>query len=128
MAQQGCDEKLQRLSLMEEERQRVAQLRRMQLDAEQFRYFEDQLRRQEQASRRQDETPTTPTPAPSSASAKEPEQTDGSCLSQGSKNHVRLDPNRNKTSPPSANNAVPQVKPAPTLAAVQSECWGCLCC
>ncbi|XP_031416758.1 AMSH-like protease isoform X2 [Clupea harengus] len=117
VAQQGCDEKLQRLSLMEEERQRVAQLRRMQLDAEQFRYFEDQLRRQEQASRRQDETPT----APSSASAKEPEQTDGSCLSQGSKNHVRLDPNRNKTSPPSANNAVPQVKPAPTLAAVQTE-------
>lgn len=40
---------------MEEERQRVAALRRMQIESEQFRYFEDQLRRQELANRRGEE-------------------------------------------------------------------------
>lgn len=97
-----CGEQLQRLSLLEEEKQRVAQLRKMQLESEQFRYFEDQLRRQEQANRKQDAGP------------KESEQTDGSCLSQTPKNHTRLDPNRNK-------QATPLPKPAATLAAVQSE-------
>lgn len=97
-----CGEQLQRLSLLEEEKQRVAQLRKMQLESEQFRYFEDQLRRQEQANRKQD------------AGSKEPEQTDGSCLSQSAKNHTRHDPNRNK-------QATPLPKPAATLAAVQSE-------
>lgn len=97
-----CGEQLQRLSLLEEEKQRVAQLRKMQLESEQFRYFEDQLRRQEQANRKQDAGP------------KEPEPTDGSCLSQAPKNHTRLDPNRNK-------HATPLPKPAATLAAVQSE-------
>lgn len=58
----GCGQQLQRLSLLdedrrrflllEEERQRVAALRRMQIESEQFRYFEDQLRRQELASKR----------------------------------------------------------------------------
>ncbi|KAL2078350.1 hypothetical protein ACEWY4_026035 [Coilia grayii] len=123
-------QQLQRLSLLEEERQRVAQLRRMQLESEQFRYFEDQLRRQELASRRQDETATATSPPPPATAnatptgAKVSEQTDGSCLSQGSKNHVRLDPNRNKTPAPSSattNNAVPQAKPAATLAAVQNQ-------
>uniref|UniRef100_A0A672LAN7 STAM binding protein like 1 n=1 Tax=Sinocyclocheilus grahami TaxID=75366 RepID=A0A672LAN7_SINGR len=79
----------------DEERQRVAQLRKMQIESEQFRYFEDQLRRQELASRRDEAVP------------KVPEQTDGSCLSQTPRNHARLDPNRNK--------------PAATLAAVQNQ-------
>lgn len=58
----GCGQQLQRLSLLDEdrrrlklleqERQRVADLRRMQIESEQFRYFEDQLRRQELANRR----------------------------------------------------------------------------
>ncbi|XP_066522728.1 AMSH-like protease [Hoplias malabaricus] len=94
-----CSEHLQRLSLLEEEKQRVAQLRKMQLESEQFRYFEDQLRRQEQANRKEDVTP------------KVPEQTDGSCLSQTPKNHVHLDPK-----PPA-----PAPKPAATLAAVQNQ-------
>ncbi|XP_030631325.1 AMSH-like protease [Chanos chanos] len=97
-----CGERLQKLSLLEEERQRVAQLRKMQIESEQFRYFEDQLRRQEQANQKQEAVP------------KVPEQTDGSCLSQAPKNHLRNDPNRNK--PP-----VPVTKPAATLAAVQNQ-------
>ena len=40
---------------MEEEKQRVAALRRLQIETEQFRYFEDQLRRQELANRRGEE-------------------------------------------------------------------------
>ena len=61
----GCGQQLQRLSLLaedrrrglllEEERQRVAALRRLQIESEQFRYFEDQLRRQELANRRGEE-------------------------------------------------------------------------
>uniref|UniRef100_A0A4W6EWV4 STAM binding protein-like 1 n=1 Tax=Lates calcarifer TaxID=8187 RepID=A0A4W6EWV4_LATCA len=44
-----------RFLLLEGERQRVATLRRMQIESEQFRYFEDQLRRQELANRRGEE-------------------------------------------------------------------------
>lgn len=65
MVVDGCGQQLQRLSLLdedrrrflllEEERQRVAALRRMQIESEQFRYFEDQLRRQELANRRGEE-------------------------------------------------------------------------
>lgn len=102
MAVDMCSERLQKMSMLEEERQRVAQLRKMQIESEQFRYFEDQLHRQELASRRDEAVP------------KVPEQTDGSCLSQTPRNHVRLDPNRNKP-------AAPVPKPAATLAAVQSE-------
>ena len=93
---EGCGQQLQRLSLLEEERQRVAQLRRMQLESEQFRHFEDQLRRQELANRREE------------AASQLPEQTDGSCLTtQAAKNHVRAlpDPDRNKPPPPSAKAA-----------------------
>lgn len=46
------DKDRRRLLLLEEEKQRVATLRRMQIESEQFRYFEDQLRRQELANRR----------------------------------------------------------------------------
>ncbi|XP_026993475.1 AMSH-like protease isoform X2 [Tachysurus fulvidraco] len=97
-----CRDQLQRLSLLEEEKQRVAQLKKMQLESEQFRFFEEQLRRQEQANRKQDACP------------KELEQTDGSCLSQTPKYHPNLDPNRNK-------QAAPLPKPAATLAAVQNQ-------
>lgn len=65
MVADGCGKQLQQLSLLdkdrrrllllEEERQRVAALRRMQIESEQFRYFEDQLRRQELANRRGEE-------------------------------------------------------------------------
>lgn len=103
----GCDQRFQQLSLLEEERQRVAQLRRMQIESEQFRYFEDQLRRQDLANRREEE-----------AGHKVPEQTDGSCLSSGQpqRNHVRVhpDPNRNKPTPPAA-------KPGAALNAVHSH-------
>ncbi|XP_056325966.1 AMSH-like protease [Danio aesculapii] len=101
MAVDMCGAQLQKMSMLEEERQRVAQLRKMQIESEQFRYFEDQLRRQELASRRYEAGP------------KVPEQTDGSCLSQTPRNHVRLDPNRTKP-------AAPVPKPAATLAAVQN--------
>ncbi|XP_021431431.2 AMSH-like protease isoform X1 [Oncorhynchus mykiss] len=97
-----CGQQLQKMSLVEQERQRVAQLRRMQMESEQFRYFEDQLRRQELANRRDE------------AVAKVPEQTDGACLSHSSKNHVRLDPNRNK-------QLLPSSKPAATLAGVHNQ-------
>lgn len=101
-AAEMCGDRLQKMSLLEEERQRVAHLRKMQIESEQFRYFEDQLRRQEVAVHKEESVP------------KVPEQTDGSCLSQTPKNHVRLDPNSNKP-------ALPIPKPAATLAAVQSE-------
>uniref|UniRef100_A0A665VEF5 MPN domain-containing protein n=1 Tax=Echeneis naucrates TaxID=173247 RepID=A0A665VEF5_ECHNA len=105
MVVEGCGQQLQHLSLLEEdrrrvlllegERQRVAALRRMQIESEQFRYFEDQLRRQELANRRGEEV------------------TDGSCLSQQPpKDTVHCqgaDPNRNK--PPA-----PASQPAATLA------------
>lgn len=65
VALDGCGQRLQGLSLLEEERrrglllegerQRVAALRKMQIESEQFRYFEDQLRRQELANRRGEE-------------------------------------------------------------------------
>ncbi|XP_042338887.1 AMSH-like protease, partial [Plectropomus leopardus] len=99
----GCGQQLQRLSLLaedrrrllllEEERQRVAALRRMQIESEQFRYFEDQLRRQELANRRGEE-------AGPKVQTKVPEVTDGSCLSQQPiRDGVRtqgVDPNRNR--------------------------------
>ncbi|XP_030256646.1 AMSH-like protease isoform X6 [Sparus aurata] len=100
----GCGQQLQQLSLLdedrkrilllEEERQRVAALRRMQIESEQFRYFEDQLRRQELANRRGEEEEQKPI-------------RDGA-RSQGA------DPNRNR--PPA-----PIRQPAATLAGVQTQ-------
>uniref|UniRef100_A0A3Q4GBX9 STAM binding protein-like 1 n=1 Tax=Neolamprologus brichardi TaxID=32507 RepID=A0A3Q4GBX9_NEOBR len=103
------DEDRRRFLLLEEERQRVAALRRMQIESEQFRYFEDQLRRQELANKRGVEA---------EQKTKVPEVTDGSRLSQQPiKNSIRsqgADPNRNR--PPA-----PVSQPAATLAGVQSE-------
>uniref|UniRef100_A0A3P8QC83 MPN domain-containing protein n=1 Tax=Astatotilapia calliptera TaxID=8154 RepID=A0A3P8QC83_ASTCA len=117
----GCGQQLQQLSLLdedrrrflllEEERQRVAALRRMQIESEQFRYFEDQLRRQELANKRGVE-------AEQKVQTKVPEVTDGSRLSQQPiKNSIRslgADPNRNRL-------PAPVSQPAATLAGVQSQ-------
>ncbi|XP_027882928.1 AMSH-like protease isoform X1 [Xiphophorus couchianus] len=88
------DEDRQRLLLLEEEKQRVAALRRMQIESEQFRYFEDQLRRQELANKRGEE-------AMLKVQTKVPEVSDGCCLSKQSiKSSVysqRVDPNRNRS-------------------------------
>ncbi|XP_036936713.1 AMSH-like protease isoform X3 [Acanthopagrus latus] len=102
MVADGCGQQLlqpslldkdgKRLLLLEEERQRVAALRRMQIESEQFRYFEDQLRRQELANRRGEEAEQKPIGA----------------RSQGA------DPNRNR--PPA-----PIRQPAATLAGVQTQ-------
>uniref|UniRef100_A0A8C6LEK1 STAM binding protein like 1 n=1 Tax=Nothobranchius furzeri TaxID=105023 RepID=A0A8C6LEK1_NOTFU len=100
---------VRRLSLLEEEKLRVAAQRRMQIESEQFRYFEDQLRRQELASRRVEEAePKT----------KVPEVTDGSCLSQHPNRDVVLSQglNQSQNRPPAAIN-----QPAPSLAGVHSE-------
>ncbi|XP_041830191.1 AMSH-like protease isoform X1 [Melanotaenia boesemani] len=118
---EGCGQQLQRLSLLdedrrrvlllEEEKQRVAALRRMQIESEQFRYFEDQLRRQEQANKRGGEVELK-------VETKVPEVTDGSCLSQQSiRNSVRpqgAEPNRSR--PPTSISQA-----AATLAGVHSQ-------
>uniref|UniRef100_UPI0037E90D9F AMSH-like protease n=1 Tax=Semicossyphus pulcher TaxID=241346 RepID=UPI0037E90D9F len=117
----GCGQQLQRLSLLdedrrrglllEEEKQRVAALRQMQIESEQFRYFEDQLRRQELANRRGEE-------AGPKAETKVPEVTDGSCLSQQPiRNNVRsqgADPNKNRPPAPVSQSAA-------TLAGVHTQ-------
>lgn len=59
----------QRLLLLEKEKQRVAALRRLQIETEQFRYFEDQLRRQELANRRGDGAEPKVTLSPSTLSS-----------------------------------------------------------
>ncbi|KAM6897185.1 AMSH-like protease [Xenentodon cancila] len=118
---EGCGQQLQHLSLLdgdrrrllllEEEKQRVASLRRMQIESEQFRYFEDQLRRQEMANRRGEE-------AEPKGETKVFEVTDGSCLSrQPIRDDVQPrgpDPNRNRLLP-----AVGQ--PAATLTGLHSQ-------
>uniref|UniRef100_A0A3Q3LZY6 STAM binding protein-like 1 n=1 Tax=Mastacembelus armatus TaxID=205130 RepID=A0A3Q3LZY6_9TELE len=103
------DEERRRLLLLEEERQRVAALRRMQIESEQFRYFEDQLRRQELANRRGEQA---------GPKVSMPEVTDGSCLSQQPiRDRVQsqgADPNRNRPSAPIS-------QPAATLAGVHTQ-------
>ncbi|CAL8302603.1 unnamed protein product [Lota lota] len=100
-----------RLSLLEEEKQRVASLRRMQIESEQFRFFEDQLRRQELANRKEEKLEQK-------TEHKVPEVTDGSCLSrQPIKNHVHTqgaDSNRNKS-------AVHVSRPAASLTGAQTQ-------
>ncbi|XP_054622941.1 AMSH-like protease isoform X1 [Dunckerocampus dactyliophorus] len=96
-----------RVLLLESERQRVAAMRRMQIESEQFRYFEEQLRRQEVDSRRGE-----------GAEHKVPEVTDGSCwsrqsISDGARSQ-RAGPNRNRPPPPVTQSAA-------ALAAVHSE-------
>ncbi|XP_067343785.1 AMSH-like protease isoform X3 [Channa argus] len=117
----GCGQQLQRLTLLEEdrrrlrlleeERQRVAALRRMQIESEQFRYFEDQLRRQELANRRGEE-------AERKVGTKVPEVTDGSCLSQ--------QPIRDRVQPPGLETtrnraSAPLSQSAATLAGVHTQ-------
>lgn len=115
-----CDQQLQRLSLLdddrrrglvEKERQRVATMRQMQIESEQFRYFEDQLRRQELANQRGVE-------AGHKIETKVPEVTDGCCLSQqpirDSDKSYWADQNRNRPSGPIN-------QPAATLAGVHSQ-------
>uniref|UniRef100_A0A4W6G4C6 STAM binding protein like 1 n=1 Tax=Lates calcarifer TaxID=8187 RepID=A0A4W6G4C6_LATCA len=96
----GCGQQLQHLSLLDEDRSVFATLRRMQIESEQFRYFEDQLRRQELANRRGEEV------------------TDGSCLSQqpirDSLRSQGADPNRNRL-------PAPVSQPAATLAGVHTQ-------
>ncbi|MGH0115481.1 UNVERIFIED_CONTAM: hypothetical protein FKN15_024811 [Acipenser sinensis] len=78
-AVEECYQSLKQLQLIEEEKQRVTQLRRLQIESEQFRFFEDQLRRQDLASRKE-------------AGPNVSEQTDGealSCLSCPSKNNTK---------------------------------------
>uniref|UniRef100_A0A3B4XGG4 STAM binding protein like 1 n=1 Tax=Seriola lalandi dorsalis TaxID=1841481 RepID=A0A3B4XGG4_SERLL len=104
------DEDRRRVLLLEGERQRVASLRRMQIESEQFRYFEDQLRRQELANRRGEEA--------EQKVSLDITVTDGSCLSeQPIRESLRsqgADPNRNR--PPA-----PISQPAATLAGVHTQ-------
>ncbi|KAM9837170.1 AMSH-like protease isoform 2-T2 [Aulostomus maculatus] len=105
------DEDRRRVLLLEEEKQRVATLRRMQIESEQFRYFEDQLKLQELASKRGEE-------AEPKVEFKVPEVTDGSCLSQQPiRDGVRsqgADPDRSRPPPPIS-------QPAATLASVRTH-------
>ncbi|KAM3591981.1 uncharacterized protein V6R79_010733 [Siganus canaliculatus] len=105
------DEDRRRVLLLEEERQRVAALRRMQIESEQFRYFEDQLRRQELANRRGEG-------AELKAGTRASAVTDGSCLSQQPiRNDVRsqgAEPIRSR--PPAAVS-----QPAITLAGAHTQ-------
>uniref|UniRef100_A0A3B4UPD0 STAM binding protein like 1 n=1 Tax=Seriola dumerili TaxID=41447 RepID=A0A3B4UPD0_SERDU len=107
---QVSNKKLRRVLLLEGERQRVATLRRMQIESEQFRYFEDQLRRQELANRRGEEA--------EQKVSLDITVTDGSCLSeQPIRESIRsqgADPNRNR--PPA-----PISQPAATLAGVHTQ-------
>ncbi|XP_024913935.1 AMSH-like protease isoform X2 [Cynoglossus semilaevis] len=116
----GCGQQLQRMSLLDEdrrrfvllegERQRVAALRQMQIESEQFRYFEDQLRRQELANRRGQ--------VEQMVESIEPKTTDGTDRSQR--------PIRDSVGPQEAgpNRKRPPVsvsQPAATLAAVHTH-------
>ncbi|XP_058477718.1 AMSH-like protease isoform X2 [Solea solea] len=87
------DEDRRRHLLVEGERQRVAAQRQMQIESEQFRYFEDQLRRQDLANKRDQE-------AEPKVDTKVPEVTDGSCLSRqpirGGVRSQGVEPNRNR--------------------------------
>ncbi|XP_034049887.1 AMSH-like protease isoform X2 [Thalassophryne amazonica] len=117
----GCGQQLQHLSLLdedrrrflllEEERQRVAALHRMQIESQQFRYFEDQLRRQELANRRVEG-------AEQKVNLKVSEVTDGCCLSaQPIRTSIQSpgeDPNRNKPHSSLSQSAA-------TLAGVHTE-------
>lgn len=69
------EEKQRRRQWLEEEKRRVADLRRMQIESEQFRFFEDQLQRQELANQRTEG-------AEPKVALKGPDVTDGSCVSQ----------------------------------------------
>ncbi|XP_060041417.1 AMSH-like protease isoform X2 [Erinaceus europaeus] len=105
--------KLERQRLIEAERRRVVQMRRQQLESEQFLVFEDQLKKQELA-RGQTRSPERLGPW---------EQVDGSALSCLSGHRKDPSPNTDASEatdrashPPLATGAL---KPAATLSAVQ---------
>lgn len=152
----GCGQQLQRLSLLdeekrylscldkdrrhllvEEEKQRVAALRRLQIESEQFRFFEDQLRCQELANQKGEEAGLKVINFIRHAlgnfrrskedlwvwfllqmETKVPEVTDGSCLSQQSiRDGVQSQwADRNRNRPPAAIS-----QSAASLAGVHSE-------
>lgn len=152
----GCGQQLQCLSLLDEERrrlsqldndrqrlqleeekQRVAALRRLQIESEQFRYFEDQLRHQELANKKGEEAGLKVIkfckhvlglfsgPEVDSwvwfflqVETKVPEVIDGSCLSQQSiRGGVQLQgADLNRKRPPAAIS-----QSAASLAGVHSE-------
>ncbi|XP_034006829.1 LOW QUALITY PROTEIN: AMSH-like protease [Trematomus bernacchii] len=100
--------------MMEEERRRVVALQRLQIETEQFRFFEDQLQRQELANRRAEEAGLKP-------DNKALEVTDRSSLSQqpirGSVPSQGAEPIRNRPpAPVSQSNG--------SLAAVHSRVEG----
>ncbi|CAI9607676.1 unnamed protein product [Staurois parvus] len=117
-----CLKKMEQQQLIEAEKKRVAQLRQQQIETEQFTFFEDQLRKQDQI-RDQQKTKD-------SLTDKVPEQTDGSAMTccPSPKTHPTCNVLSGKAgrndaaayagqSPP-INRAL---KPAATLSAVQNE-------
>ncbi|MGH0149073.1 UNVERIFIED_CONTAM: hypothetical protein FKN15_014419 [Acipenser sinensis] len=102
-AEEECYQSLKQLQLIEEEKQRVTQLRRLQIESEQFRFFEDQLRRQDLVSRKE-------------AGPNVSEQTDGealSCLSCPSKNNTKGSSHPNLGGPsqsPAVNRALSAIQ------------------
>ncbi|RXM34666.1 AMSH-like protease [Acipenser ruthenus] len=102
-AVEECYQSLKQLQLIEEEKQRVTQLRRLQIESEQFRFFEDQLRRQDLASRKE-------------AGPSVSKQTDGealSCLSCPSKNNTKGSSRPNLGGPsqsPAVNRALSAIQ------------------
>ncbi|XP_074088337.1 AMSH-like protease isoform X2 [Macrotis lagotis] len=112
--------KLEHQRLIEAEKQRIAEMRRQQLETEQFHFFEDQLRKQELA---RDQLRSQEAPAMLS------EQIDGNALPCFSPHHNS--PSLNVFSDPAPKRDVPTysgqsppvsraLKPAATLSAVQN--------
>ncbi|XP_074153200.1 AMSH-like protease isoform X1 [Sminthopsis crassicaudata] len=109
--------KLEHQRLIEAEKQRIAQMRRQQLETEQFNFFEDQLRKQELA---RDQLRSQEAPALS-------EQTDGNalpCFGSHQNSHSLFSKQAPKNDAPTYADQSPPVnralKPAATLSAVQN--------
>uniref|UniRef100_H3A3R4 STAM binding protein like 1 n=1 Tax=Latimeria chalumnae TaxID=7897 RepID=H3A3R4_LATCH len=116
--EEECQKKLEQQRLIENERKRIAQMRQQQLETEQFKYFEDQLRRQDLAKDQEK----------AKADQKMSEQIDGSVLSCISthKNNSKESLYQSISSGTivSAGQSPPvsrALKPAATLSAVQNQ-------
>lgn len=117
-----CLKKMEQQQLIEAEKKRVAQLRQQQIETEQFTFFEDQLRKQDQIRDQRK--------CKDGLTDKVSEQTDGSIMTclPSSKTHPvgnvlagqagRNDAATYAGQSPPINRAL---KPAATLSAVQSE-------